>query len=111
MAARGAAAAAAARPRAGYCCLPNILQMEAVVVTRHGGPEVLEMQCLPVPQPEPDEILIGMLLDVHLCHAAITCARWHALLRCRTAALPQRIYANMLRCAFEYKVSSHTLAS
>ena len=75
------------RRRRAYC-LPNILQMEAVVVTRHGGPEVLEMQCLPVPQPEPDEILIGMLLDVHLCHAAITCtlACAAALPHCRTAA-------------------------
>lgn len=32
--------------------------MKAVVITRFGGPEVLEIQDVPVPQPGPDEILV-----------------------------------------------------
>src|SRR5262245_13326535 len=32
--------------------------MKAVVITRFGGPEVLEIQDVPAPQPGPDEILV-----------------------------------------------------
>jgi NADPH2:quinone reductase len=32
--------------------------MKAVVITRFGGPEVLEIQDIPTPQPGPDEILV-----------------------------------------------------
>ena len=32
--------------------------MKAVVITRFGGPEVLEIQDVPTPQPGPDEILV-----------------------------------------------------
>ena len=32
--------------------------MKAVVITRFGGPEVLEIQNLPTPQPGPDEVLV-----------------------------------------------------
>ena len=32
--------------------------MKAVVITRFGGPEVLELQDVPTPQPEPDEVLV-----------------------------------------------------
>ena len=32
--------------------------MKAVVITRFGGPEVLEIQEVPTPQPGPDEVLV-----------------------------------------------------
>src|ERR1044072_324998 len=32
--------------------------MKAVVITRFGGPEVLEVQDVPAPQPGPDEVLV-----------------------------------------------------
>lgn len=32
--------------------------MKAVVITRYGGPEVLEIQDVPAPQPGPDEVLV-----------------------------------------------------
>ena len=32
--------------------------MKAVVITRFGGPEVLEIQDVPKPQPQPDEVLV-----------------------------------------------------
>src|ERR1044072_7698081 len=32
--------------------------MKAVVITRFGGPEVLEIQDVPAPQPGPDEVLV-----------------------------------------------------
>ena len=32
--------------------------MKAAVITRFGGPEVLEIQDVPAPQPEPDEVLV-----------------------------------------------------
>src|SRR6185369_14299160 len=32
--------------------------MKAVVITRFGGPEVLEIKDVPAPQPGPDEILV-----------------------------------------------------
>ncbi|HKN83976.1 MAG TPA: alcohol dehydrogenase catalytic domain-containing protein, partial [Pyrinomonadaceae bacterium] len=32
--------------------------MKAVVITRFGGPEILEIQEVPAPQPGPDEVLV-----------------------------------------------------
>ena len=34
--------------------------MKAVVITRFGGPEVLEIEDVPAPQPGPDEVLVGV---------------------------------------------------
>jgi NADPH2:quinone reductase len=35
-------------------------QISAVVVTTHGGPEVLEIQSLPVPEPGPEQVLVAV---------------------------------------------------
>jgi NADPH:quinone reductase len=38
--------------------MPKERQMRAVVIDRFGGPEVLSVRDIPVPEPEPDQILI-----------------------------------------------------
>jgi NADPH:quinone reductase len=35
-------------------------RMRAIVVTRHGGPEVLELQDVPAPEPRPGELLVNV---------------------------------------------------
>ena len=55
--------------------------MEAVVVTAHGGPEVLELQQLPLPVPAPDAVLIAQhccgvnFIDTHFRAANTTFAK------------------------------------
>jgi NADPH2:quinone reductase len=55
--------------------------MLAAVVTRHGGPEVLELQTLPIPHPGPGEVLIQQhvagcnFIDTHFRSANTTFAQ------------------------------------
>ena len=35
-------------------------QMRAIVITRHGGPEVLELQDVPAPEPGPGQLLVAL---------------------------------------------------
>jgi putative PIG3 family NAD(P)H quinone oxidoreductase len=41
-----------------FLSLPENKVMKAVVITRFGGPEVLEIQDVPTPQPGPNEVLV-----------------------------------------------------
>ncbi len=38
--------------------MPKDKEMRAVVIDRFGGPEVLSVRNIPVPEPEPDQILV-----------------------------------------------------
>ena len=56
--------------------------MKAIRVHRYGGPEVLELEDIPVPAPDPNEVLVKV--------AATGVGPWDALVRTGRVALHKR---------------------